>query len=102
MTKHRQQSTKVKVKGTDLIWSQICSSLLRDEALGVEMGSEGLEGTGLVESWVMLLISSFPKVVLEISHESCTVFGTQEQTRCSEKMKRAGVELRWCGWRGDS
>ena len=28
MTKHRQQSTKVKAKGTDLIWSQICSSLL--------------------------------------------------------------------------
>ena len=27
MTKHRQQSTKVKIKETDLRWSQICSSL---------------------------------------------------------------------------
>ena len=31
MTKHRQQNTKVKVKETDLIWSQICSSLLHLE-----------------------------------------------------------------------
>ena len=28
MTKHRHQSTKVKAKGTYLIYSQICSSLL--------------------------------------------------------------------------
>ena len=28
-TKHRQQSTKLKVKGRDLIPSQICSSMLR-------------------------------------------------------------------------
>ena len=31
MTKHRHQSTKVKVKEPDLIWSQICSSLLHME-----------------------------------------------------------------------
>ena len=29
MTKHRQQNIKVKVKETDLIWSQMCSSLLQ-------------------------------------------------------------------------
>ena len=29
MTKHRQQSMKFKVKGKDLIWIQICSSLLQ-------------------------------------------------------------------------
>ena len=29
MTKHRQQSTKVRAKGIDSIWSQVCSSLLQ-------------------------------------------------------------------------
>ena len=29
MTKHRQQSTRVKAKGIDPIWSQVCSSLLQ-------------------------------------------------------------------------
>ena len=28
MTKHRQQSTEVRAKGLDPIWSQVCSSLL--------------------------------------------------------------------------
>ena len=28
MTKHRQESTKVRTKGIDSIWSQVCSSLL--------------------------------------------------------------------------
>ena len=28
MTKHRQQSTKVRAKEIDSIWSQVCSSLL--------------------------------------------------------------------------
>ena len=28
MTKHRQESTKVRAKGIDSIWSQVCSSLL--------------------------------------------------------------------------
>ena len=35
MTKHRQLSTKVKIKGTDLTWSQICSSLLQKYHFGV-------------------------------------------------------------------
>ena len=33
ITKHRQQSTKVRAKGVDPIWSQVCSSLLQQEIL---------------------------------------------------------------------
>ena len=39
-------------------------------------------------------ISSFPKVVLEMSQESGTVLGAWEQTGFSEKVKRAGMALR--------
>ena len=38
--KHKQQSTKAKVKGTDLIWSQICSSLLHNKLAFVGIGED--------------------------------------------------------------
>ena len=38
-TKHRQQSTKVRAKGTDSTWSQVCSSLLQWQAMNCSMAS---------------------------------------------------------------
>ena len=57
MTKHRQQSTKVKIKGTDLIWSQICSSLLHRKKLEV-VHRRRKRGTSLAVQWLRLHASA--------------------------------------------
>lgn len=40
MTKHRQQGTKVKDKGTDIIWSQMCSFLFQSQ-VNIDTGWTG-------------------------------------------------------------
>ena len=70
MTKHRQQSTKVRAKGKDSIWSWVCNSLLHylwpkgshsghlQKALNVH--ESGYPASPVLDSILQMLMKSSP------------------------------------------
>ena len=70
-TKHRKQSTKLKVKGRDLIPSQICSSMLRYKRQDVTVSFFSML---LLSSRLFPLLATMPPVLSMVSHQGFLCF----------------------------